>query len=49
MPNEAKITLAQALCRYYRNLTYKDAMSLIRYIDSGKLFDNFKPKDATLH
>lgn len=49
MPNEAKIALAQALCRYYRNLTYQDAMSLIKYINSGKLMAYFKPENATLH
>lgn len=50
MPNnEAKIALAQALCRYFRTLSYKDAMGLIKYLDSGKLFTYFKPEGATIH
>lgn len=49
MPNEAKVLLAQALCRYYKTLSYKDAMGLIKYLDSGKLFAYFKPEGATIH
>jgi hypothetical protein len=49
MPNEAKIALAQALCRYYRNLTYQNALSLIKHIDSGKLFTYFRPEGTPLH
>ncbi len=49
MPKEDKTALALALCVYYKTLSYKDAMGLIKYLDSGKLFTYFKPKNATLH